>query len=454
MLSSFTLYSLLLFFFILTGHGFLPLSDRRRPSQNMSSAGKNNENSEGTFLLSTTTSASSRVVNTLNPCVVLMQQLVQEHQLLWKEKGGIYSLAQGIVYWNPPESVNQALRDALQSEDQSLHLYGPDEGLPELRKLLQKKIQVENGLMSPQYQVMVTSGANQAYMNCVLTLLDPNDQAVVFAPYYFNHVMALQLSLSKNENILIGPTTDQGKPDIEWLRESFQSKPSVRMVTITNPNNPLGVFLTREDLQPIVDLCEEFNAFLILDCTYEYFVPDTLPCFNEAPHVLYIFSFSKSYALAGYRIGYVVLSSSHLYQQMMKVQDTIPICPSRISQVAAVGAMQAGKRWVLQQYDTLSPGRQAILQALQDCPRIIGGQGAMYIMAQLPTNEGNGDSRADDVGFARQLVRDSGVAVIPGSFCGAPGWIRVCYANLPPEKCQLAADRLKAGLASWILEIK
>ncbi len=429
---------------------FLLLSDRQRTLQSMSFAVKSKENPEGTFLPSTVTSASSRVENTLNPCVVLVQQLVQEHQHSWKDKGGIYSLAQGVVYWSPPESVNEALLEALQSEDQSLHLYGPDEGLPKLREILQKKVQLENGLMSPQYQIMVTSGANQAYMNCVLTLLDPDDQSVVFAPYYFNHVMALQLTLSSTENILIGPTTDQGKPDTEWLRKSFHTKSSIRMVTITNPNNPLGVFLTREDLQPIVDLCAEFNAFLILDCTYEYFVPDALPCFNEAPHVLYIFSFSKSYALAGYRIGYVVLPSLSLYQQMIKVQDTIPICPSRISQVAAVGAMQAGKEWVLQQYGTLSSGRQAILQALQGCPRIIGGQGAMYVMAQLPTNKGNGDSMADDIEFARQLVRDFGVAVIPGSFCGAPEWIRVCYANLPPEKCQVAADRLKAGLASWM----
>ena len=401
------------------------------------------------------TPASRRVEQTFNPCVVLMQQLVQEHQSLWKDKGGIYSLAQGVVYWKPPESVRTALREALQSDDdeQELHLYGPDEGLPELRKALQTKIQSENGLTDPQYQIMVTSGANQAYMNCVLTFLDPSDQAVIFAPYYFNHVMALQLSLSNNDDIIIGPTTDHGKPNLNWLRETFQTNSSIRMVTITNPNNPLGVALTRDDLQPIVDLCAEFHAYLVLDCTYEYFVPETLPCFNGAPHVFYIFSFSKSYALAGYRMGYVVLPSLSLYQQMIKVQDTIPICPSRISQVAALGAMQAGKKWVLQQYETLSTGRQAILQALQGCPRIIGGQGAMYVMALLPNHSGQ-DEVPDDVEFARQLVRDFGVAVIPGSFCGAPGWIRVCYANLPPQKCQMAADRLKSGLASWLSENK
>lgn len=414
----------------------------------MSSAIQNSDNTLSTksTTLGTSLVSSHRVKQTLDPCVVLMQELVGEHRELWKDKGGIFSLAQGVVYWKPPETVHAALKDALQNDnDHTLHLYGPDEGLIDLRQALQEKIQTENGL-TEHHHIIITSGANQAYMNCVLTLLDAKDHAVVFAPYYFNHVMALQLSLSEN-NIRIGTTTNQGKPNVEWLRKQFQKQKqvhSIRMVTITNPNNPLGVTLTRDDLQPIVELCAENKAWLVLDCTYEYFVPDTLPCFPDAPNVVYIFSFSKSYALAGYRIGYVVVPSVDLYQQMIKVQDTIPICPSRISQVAALGALQAGKSWVLEQYETLTSGREAIFDALKGCVQIIGGQGAMYVMAQLPMRMD--DPVTDDVEFARCLVRDFGVAVIPGTFCGAPGWIRVCYANLPPMECQRAAGRLAAGL--------
>jgi aspartate/methionine/tyrosine aminotransferase len=132
---------------------------------------------------------------------------------------------------------------------------------------------------------------------------------------------------------------------------------------------------------------------------------------------------------------------------MLKVQDTIPIAPSRISQVAAAGALSAGPAWVREKVATLDVGRQAILEALSPLP-IMGGSGAMYVMAKLPSGAvaTTGNTPVDDVQIAREFVRDYGVAVIPGTFCGVPGWIRVCYANLPPEKCLEAAARLKAGI--------
>jgi aspartate/methionine/tyrosine aminotransferase len=151
--------------------------------------------------------------------------------------------------------------------------------------------------------------------------------------------------------------------------------------------------------------------------------------------------------LAGYRCGYVAVSkqSGGLFAEMLKVQDTIPIAPSRISQVAAAGALEAGPAWVREKVATLDTGRQAILEALSPLP-IMGGSGAMYVMAKLPAGSSTSTTPVDDVQIAREFVRDYGVAVIPGTFCGVPGWIRVCYANLPPEKCLEAAARLKAGI--------
>lgn len=107
--------------------------------------------------------------------------------------------------------------------------------------------------------------------------------------------------------------------------------------------------------------------------------------------------------------------------------DTIPICPSRISQVAAIGALRAGRDWVRNKVATLEGSRRMIVHALAPCKTVMGGSGAMYLMCQLQGQ--------DDQEFARRLVRDYGVAVIPGSFCGFPGWLRICYANLPPEQC-------------------
>ena len=429
-------------------------------------------------------SVSSRIQCTLDPCVVLMKELIGKYAHLWDDKGGIFSLAQGVVYWKPPEVVTLALVEALQADDQPnddnsksapplLHTYGPDEGLPALRTAIQKKIKRENALTN--HEVIVTVGANQAYTNCILTLMNQDQKVVVFAPFYFNHVMAVQMALP-TESLVVGPCSDDGIPDLKWLATALQEDPSIHMVTIVNPGNPTGVTLSREVLQQAVDLCRDHGTWLTLDCTYEYFVNvdkteekqestyELGGCFPD-PHVLHIFSFSKSYAMAGYRCGYIVMSKDatynekhgSLFEQMLKVQDTIPIAPARIAQVAALAAMQEdednddktsgspgrGKLWVEEKFQTLETGRRAIFEALETTlgGTLMGGTGAMYVMAKLPS------SIPDDKKFAELLVKDYGVAVIPGSFCGFPGWIRVCYSNLPPDKCLEAAARLKRGLS-------
>jgi len=392
---------------------------------------------------------SNKVLETLDPCVVLMKSLVSDYAHAWEDRGGIYSLAQGVVYWEPPKATFEAISNAVKEpETFALHTYCPDEGLPAFRKELRKKIAEQNALT--HHDVMVTAGANQAYVNCVLTLLSKNDKCAVFKPYYFNHVMAVQM-VQGNEALVVGPCDDQGIPDLAWLDSALENDSSIRVVTLTNPGNPTGVSLARDILQKAVDICGKYCVWLVLDMTYEHFdhanansVPGVPFAGFPETHVIHIFSFSKGYALAGFRCGYIALSNKEepgqqAYQQMLKVQDTIPICPSRISQIAAMGALSAGRTWVDEKVATLDTGRTAILEALSPLEASFGGTGAMYIMAKLPDG-------MDDQEVARQLVEGYGVAIIPGSFCGFPGWIRVCYSNLPPKECQVAAKRLADGI--------
>jgi aspartate/methionine/tyrosine aminotransferase len=199
------------------------------------------------------------------------------------------------------------------------------------------------------------------------------------------------------------------------------------MVIITNPGNPTGVSLSKEVLQRAVDLCQEYSAWLVLDCTYEYFTSEEdqpVVSFPDAPHVIHIYSFSKSYSLAGYRCGYLCLSKDALpndllLSSMLKVQDTLPICPPRVSQIAALGALKAGKQWVRDQYATLDTSRQAIIDSLKPLD-IMGGSGAMYLMAHLPSNVEDG-SVQDDVEICRRLVKEYGIADSPvGSASAMP----------------------------------
>lgn len=374
---------------------------------------------------------SNRTTQTLDPCVVLMKKLISQHEEKWKDdKDGIFSLAQGVVHWKPPKTVYEAMGNAIQdnfldstesltTDGNLIHTYCQDEGYPPLIDALKNKLEQQNGLNDPH--VMVTSGANQAYVNCVITLLNEGGKCVVFEPYYFNHVMAVQSirggkncggiasaidnTITKDvEGLLVGPSR-QGIPDLDWLRSQLESSGSndIRMVTLTNPGNPTGVSLPHEFLKELTQLTKEFGVWLVMDLTYEHFdihqnnrdathpaVP--YPCLDEE-HVINIFSFSKGYALAGFRVGYLAFSSKNngskgkgtmAYEQMIKVQDTIAICTSRISQIAALGALAAGREWVYEQVKTLEVGRKAILDAIGSLEEIIGGDGAMYVMGKLP----------------------------------------------------------------------
>lgn len=361
------------------------------------------------------------------------------------------------MYWPPPTEALEAIATAATSDD-TLHTYCPDEGTPELRSALAGKLAKENGL--DNVNVIVTSGANQAFVNTVLTLLSEGDKCVVFRPYYFNHVMAIQMTRGE-DSLLVGPTGEDGTPDLDWLKSQLEEDEAIRMVTIVNPGNPTGTSLPRAYLEKAVALCEQFGVWLAMDNTYEHFdhsgvngptTPEDIPAFwcSAKDHVINIFSFSKAFALAGFRVGYVAINKGssrgeEAYEQMLKVQDTIPICPARVSQIAALASIGAGRDWVSERVQTLDGGRQAILDALSPLEKIMGGTGAMYVMAKLP--EG-----MDDKELANDLVERYGVAVIPGSFCGAPNWIRICYSNLPPEKCIDAASRLATGIKELCVE--
>lgn len=231
------------------------------------------------FILRLSLPVSQRNIQTLDPCVILMKQIISQHASKWEsDPNGIFSLAQGVVYWRPPPSMYKVLAEAVNSNIDSnkdtsssstygmdgakgddgkiIHTYCPDEGYPPLLDALKNKLQIENGLHNPH--VMVTSGANQAFMNCVLTLLDEKDEmgniskCVIFKPYYFNHVMAIQMTrggydrkspeplhvdANSVEGLLVGPTNN-GIPDLSWLRAQLEhyrytnGGNAIRMVTL------------------------------------------------------------------------------------------------------------------------------------------------------------------------------------------------------------------------------
>ncbi|KAJ0076124.1 hypothetical protein Patl1_34388 [Pistacia atlantica] len=359
-----------------------------------------------------------RAVETEMPIMVQIQELIRGAK-------NAVSLAQGVVYWQPPKKALEKVKELVW--EPSVSKYGPDEGLPELRAALTKKLQMENNLQKSS--VMVTAGANQAFVNIVLTLCDAGDSVVMFAPYYFNAYMSFQMT--GITNILVGPGNPKTlHPDADWLEKTLvETKPTPKLVTVVNPGNPSGTYIPEPLLKRISDLCRDAGAWLVVDNTYEYFMYDGLKhsCI-EGNHIVNIFSFSKAYGMMGWRVGYIAYPSEveGFGTQLLKVQDNIPICASIISQHLALHSLETGPEWVTEQVKDLVKNKEIILEALsplgEDAVR--GGEGAIYLWARLP------EKYVDDYAVVRWLAHKHGVVVIPGGACGCPGHLRISFGGL------------------------
>ncbi len=391
--------------------------------------------------------ASRRIRRTDAPCIVGMQKMMEEF-----DSKDTISLAQGIVYWKPPEKALKRAAAAVYTSESSM--YGADGGITELRDRLREKVRTENKLTHSD--IMVTTGANQAFTNVVLTLCDVDDDVVLFPPYYFNHMMAFQMTGVKN--ILLGERHPQTfQPSSKWIEETLKANEKVKVVVITNPCNPTGVLTPLNELKKISELCKNYGCWLVLDNTYEYFVygegnegHSTI----EGEHILNIFSFSKAYGMMGWRCGYIAFVDSQaggkwsLGSELLKAQDTIPICPPIISQYVALGALEAGKEWVTNKINedvikNRNLVRECLISTLGE-QNVYGGDGAIYFFAKLP------DAYKDDVKVVRYIAEKYGVVIIPGTACGYPGYVRVSYANLTHAKFSEGVDRLKLGLSDIV----
>lgn len=377
---------------------------------------------------------AKRALETETPVMVQIQEL-------YRGIKDAVSLAQGVVYWQPPKQALNKVKELV--FEPKISRYGADEGLPELRDALMQKLQRENKLYKSK--VMVTAGANQAFVNLVLALCDAGDSVVMFAPYYFNAYMSFQMT--GVSNILVGPGDPKTLyPDADWLEQILKkSNPAPKVVTVVNPGNPSGTYIPEPLLKRISDLCKDAGSWLIVDNTYEYFMYDDLKhsCI-EGDHVANIFSFSKAYGMMGWRVGYIAYPSEvdGFSEQLLKVQDNIPICASIISQYLALFSLEVGIDWVRDQVQDLVKNRELVRDALlvlgEDSVK--GGEGAIYLWAKLP------EKFQDDFEVVRWIARRHRLILIPGSACGCPGHLRISFGGLPEAETAVAAKRLREGL--------
>jgi len=240
--------------------------------------------------------------------------------------------------------------------------------------------------------------------------------------------------------------------------ESYQLRPEAleaaitectRAVVTISPNNPTGAVYSEETLRTVNEICRHRGIYHISDEAYEYFTYDGARHFSpgsiegSSDHTISLFSLSKAYGFASWRIGWMVIPE-HLFEPVRKIQDTILICPPVISQWAAVGAMGAGRTYCQDKLKVTSEIRQLILSKLrrvEDLVTIPDAQGAFYLLLRVHTD-------MDAMDLARRLIEEHKVAVIPGGTFGIQDQclLRVAYGALQKDTAAEGIDRLVHGL--------
>jgi aspartate/methionine/tyrosine aminotransferase len=359
------------------------------------------------------------------------------------ETPGTISLGQGVVSYEPPrEAVEAARRFGSTLAD---HRYGPVEGLPALVAAIEAKLGSENGIeVRPASRVFVTAGGNQAFMTAILAITDPGDEVLLPAPYYFNHEMAVVMA---GASAVAVPTNDDYQLDVGAIARAIT--PRTRAVVTVSPNNPTGAVYPEEALREVNALCRDRGVFHVHDEAYEYFTYGHRPHFSPgsiagaAAHTFSLFSLSKAYGMASWRVGYMTVPEA-LADAVNKIQDTILICPPAASQHAALAALQVGRVHAAAHVPRLDAMRQEIYGALSkaDVPcDVPEAGGAFYYLVRV-------HSAMDAMALTERLIREHRVAAIPGSAFAdaAPCSIRISYGALDPASIVEGLHRLVGGL--------
>ncbi len=364
---------------------------------------------------------------------------------------GTISLGQGVVGYGPPAGALAQIERFL--AEPANHKYQPVAGVPALLTALESKLAAENGVgVGPAHgnRLMVTAGGNNAFLAALLAITDPGDEIILPVPYYFNHEMAV--TMVQGRPVLV-PTDADHQLDLSALRAALT--PRTRAIVTVSPNNPSGAVYPAAVLRAVNALCAERGIFHLSDEAYEAFTYDGATHFSAAslpgaaPHTISLYSMSKAFGFASWRIGWLVFPE-RLEAALRKVQDTIIICPPVISQYAAIGALEAGTGFVREKLRGIAANRALVQRELgalvaEGICAVPPAPGAFYFLLRVRSDR-------PPLELAERLIREHGVAVIPGSAFGLEHGchLRVAYGALAPDTAAEGVGRLVRGLRALV----
>ena len=354
---------------------------------------------------------------------------------------GAINLSQGFPDFPAPEAIKQAASEALFA---NVNQYAITWGAKRLRDAIAVKTSWHLGLdVDPERELTVTCGSTEGMIATMLAIIDPGDEVVIFEPYYENYGPDVILSGATPRFVPL--TAPDWTFDHDELRAAFSER--TKAIVICNPGNPTGHVFTRAQLETIAQLCQEFDVVAVTDEIYEHILYDgaehlsivTVPGMRD--RTVTINSLSKTYSVTGWRVGYVI-APPDLTSAIRKVHDFLTVGAAAPLQEAGAVALGFARDYYEKLQVDYTHRRDLLLPALEQAGfRCFRPRGAYYIMTDISEF-----GFPDDLAFARHLVAEVGVAVVPGSsFYSRPelgrSQVRFCFCKRD-ETLNAAAERL------------
>lgn len=366
-------------------------------------------------------SVSSKAQQFTESVIREMTRLALEHDAV--------NLAQGFPDFPASEQVKEAAVSAIRAD---VNQYSITWGAREFRRAIANRFERDTGLaVDPEREVTVCCGATEAMIASLLAVIDPGDEVVVFEPFYENYGPDSIICGAAPRFVPLKPPDWAFDPD--ELAAAFNEH--TRAIVLNTPNNPTGKVFSRAELETVAALCQRWDAYVVSDEIYQYLVYDgtehisiaSLPGMRERSITLN--SLSKTYSVTGWRVGYTV-APPEVSGAIRKMHDFITVGAPAPLQEAGTVALNLPDSYYLKLCSEYAARRDSFLPVLEKAGfRCFKPHGAYYIMTNI-----SGFGFENDVEFARYLVREAGVAAVPGSsFYSRPELgrqqLRFCYSK-------------------------
>ena len=347
----------------------------------------------------------------------LPESVIKRLTIRARELGAV-NLGQGIPSFPTPSHIITAAKTAL--DDPGIGVYPNFLGELELREAIAKKLKQDTK------NILVTVGAMEGTATAILSIVGNGERVGIVTPDYCNHFS--QIMLARGEIVSL-PLMEGKDWTLDCSGVEKEAKGGMKLLLITNPSNPTGFVATRQELKVLVDLANKYGFYILADETYSYLtydVPHTslLDFWDQSDRLIIVRSFSKEYAMTGWRVGYVVTHEETI-KTFAKVHDSLVGCVPKISQRAAIAALIGSQDFVVQCRLVYARRRQMTMDAIAkiDQLTIPTVSGAYYAFVRYGGNR-------TSVDISEDLLTKGKVAVVPGSFFGAggEGHFRISFA--------------------------